>query len=163
MTQDSIQIAPKGGVAGDQDIASIRWLFLDFDPERPTDTSATAAEKACAREQMEKAHAHFTELGWSEPLEADSGNGCHLLYAVELPNDDVSRRLLKSVTESAAELFSTDEVKLDTTVCNPARITRLYGSMNRKGANTEERPWRRSCLLSVPVPSLLQEERSGEN
>ncbi len=46
--------------------------------------------------------------------------------------------------------FSTDEVLIDTAVFNPARITKLYGTIARKGANTGDRPYRMSGILHVP-------------
>ena len=41
-------------------------------------------------------------------------------------------------------------VKIDTAVFNPARITKLYGTMTHKGANTSERPHRKSAILRFP-------------
>lgn len=51
--------------------------------------------------------------------------------------------------------FSDDELKIDTTNFNPSRICKLYGTMARKGSNTEENPHRLSYLLSNgnPVPT----------
>lgn len=155
MNKDSVSRAPKGGVAADEDVVSLRWLFLDFDPDRPSGVAATDDEKENGKLQMEVARTFFNLLGWPQPIVADSGNGFHLLYPIELPNDKSSRQLVKAVTAEASKRFSTKEVKLDSSVSNPARITRLYGTMNRKGLDNTERPWRRSELLIVPENRVL--------
>ena len=46
--------------------------------------------------------------------------------------------------------FSTEQVKIDTAVFNPARITKLYGTIATKGASTPERPHRRSGIIRKP-------------
>src|SRR5262249_21309443 len=76
---------PTPGIAQttrDADVLSRRWLFVDVDPERPTNTSATDAEKALARAKALAVRDHLRALGWPEPLLCDSGNGFHLLYPV---------------------------------------------------------------------------------
>jgi hypothetical protein len=78
----------------------------------------------------------------------DSGNGAQMTYRIDLPTDDgglVSRVL------SALSVMSDDQVKLDVTVCNPARIWRLPGTMNRKGDSTETRPHRPARLVAIPA------------
>jgi hypothetical protein len=46
---------------------------------------------------------------------------------------------------------SGDDVVVDTAVYNPARITKLYGSLVCKGDNLPQRPHRRSQILEVPA------------
>jgi hypothetical protein len=79
---------------------------------------------------------------------ADSGNGFHLLYRIDLPADD--GELVKRCLKALAHQFDTDAVKIDTSVFNPSRIVKLYGTMSRKGDSTTERPHRRSSVLRVP-------------
>jgi len=86
---------------------------------------------------------------WPEPLVGDSGNGAHLLYRVDLPNDRESLGLVKGILETLAFKFSNEAVGVDTTTCNAARIWKLYGTTARKGDDTEERPHRRSGLLKT--------------
>jgi putative DNA primase/helicase len=52
---------------------------------------------------------------------------------------------------------------VDTTVANPSRICKLYGSWARKGENKPDRPHRRSGIISVP-PSwdIVPEEKLRE-
>lgn len=150
MSKGRIARARSGSSAADSDVTRLQNWFLDFDPARATGIAATDAEKELARVQMQVARAHLAGLGFSAPIVADSGNGFHLFYPIDLPNDEPSRQLLKNATAAAASMFSTAGVKLDVSVSNPARITRLYGTVNRKGTPTPERPWRRSALLEVP-------------
>jgi hypothetical protein len=56
-------------------------------------------------------------------------------------------------------MFSTPEAKIDLIVYNAARIARFPGTLNAKGENTTERPWRISRLITreglaevAPVP-----------
>ena len=59
----------------------------------------------------------------------DSGNGAHLLYRLDRPNDANSSNLIKRVLFGIAERCGTDDVDVDTTVHNAGRITKLYGTM----------------------------------
>ena len=65
-----------------------RWLLIDVDPERPSGISATDAEKAAAQKKAREIYRFLKERGWPEPVVADSGNGYHLLYRIDLPCDD---------------------------------------------------------------------------
>src|SRR5207253_3103309 len=90
--------------------------------------------------------------GWPAPVAADSGNGGHRLYAIDLPNDDASRTLLQRCLEALALYFSDSEVKIDVGVFNAARIWKVYGTLACKGDNLPERPHRLARLLDVPTP-----------
>jgi hypothetical protein len=138
----------------DSDIVRRRWLPLDFDPVRPSGVSATDAEKRAAKERALQVRAFLGERSWAEPVMADSGNGYHLLYRVDLPNDRQSLELVKGILQSLAFKFDDDRVKVDTTTSNAARIWKLYGTTARKGDDTEERPHRVSRLLKVPEGDL---------
>ena len=41
-------------------------------------------------------------------------------------------------------------LELDQAVFNPARLTKLYGTMARKGDNTPDRPHRLARIISLP-------------
>ena len=77
------------------------------------------------------------------------GNGAHLLYRVDLPNDDEATALVKRCLETLDALFSTGEVTVDTANFNAARIWKLYGTTSRKGDSTPERPHRKSRVLAM--------------
>ncbi|KAF5058343.1 hypothetical protein DSECCO2_347500 [anaerobic digester metagenome] len=134
----------------DSDIDWIVSLLIDFDPIRPAGLSATNAEKAEAEELMKKVKAYLLEEGFPQPFEADSGNGYHLILPVDLENTPENVQMLKKFLEALHFRFSTKTAEVDRTTYNPARITKLYGTMACKGYNTEERPHRRSELLHAP-------------
>jgi hypothetical protein len=134
----------------DRDIVRRGWFPLDFDPVRPADISSTDAEHDAALHRAEACAAWLTQRGWPDPVAADSGNGGHSLYRIDLPNDDASRALLQRCLEALAMYFSDSAVALDVSVFNAARIWKVYGTMACKGDNLPERPHRLSQLLGVP-------------
>jgi hypothetical protein len=89
-------------------------------------------------------------LGWPDPVVADSGNGYHLLFQIDLPNTEKSRELIESVLDALADQYDNDAVTIDTTVSNASRICKLYGTKSRKGEDTTERPHRFARVLEVP-------------
>ena len=95
---------------------------------------------------------YLNNSGWPYPVTADSGNDAHLLYRIDLPNDETARNLVRKVLQALAGRFSTDSAKVDTAVYNASRIVRLYGTLTRKGDNVEDRPHRVSRICSVPNP-----------
>jgi len=144
-----IRQAPKGETTSDKDILSRRWLLLDFDYSRPSGISTTDTEKKAAGRKALHILETLQANGWPEPILADSGNGYHLLYQIDLPSDD--NGLVKGVLNGLNLRFSNFEpkVKLDVGNFNAARITKLYGTLACKGDNTPERPHRLSCLENV--------------
>ena len=136
----------------DQDIVHRVWFPLDFDPVRPADISSTDAEHKAALQRAEACTTWLTHRGWPLPIAADSGNGGHRLYRIDLPNDDASRTRLQHCLEALALYFSDDVVALDVKVFNAARIWKVYGTLACKGDNLPERPHRLSRLLDVPDP-----------
>ena len=131
--------------AGDADIAKRVWLLIDLDPARPAGTNATDDEKQSAREQADAARNYLAARGWPEPVLADSGNGWHLLYRIDLPNDAISAGLVRGVLARLKQLFPL----VDAGNYNASRVCKLYGSWARKGPHSEERPHRRSAIVGA--------------
>jgi hypothetical protein len=159
----------KAGVNRTQDaeVSHLCNLLVDADPVRPAGISATDAEKAQAREQSRAVFTYLRGLGWPDPLAADSGNGDHLVYRLNLPNTAENVALVKQVLHVLAGKFDTDAVKIDQSVFNPARLVKLWGTMARKGDDTTDRPHRRSSILHMPtdpqpVPRALLEALAAE-
>lgn len=132
----------------DKEIQARRWFFIDADASRPAGISATDEEKAASRDMAQRIAEHLAGLGWPSPVITDSGNGFHLYYRIDLPAEDGG--LVGKVLAKLQGLFGSDAVKVDQTVKNPARITKLPGTPVRKGDDTPERPHRMARLLSVP-------------
>ncbi|MGZ4864521.1 MAG: hypothetical protein ACXV5H_04770 [Halobacteriota archaeon] len=140
----------------DEDVLCRHWLLLDFDPARSSGISATDKEKACAYEAMGKVRDWLLGWGFGAPIEADSGNGYHLLYPIDIPTDPSTRdaennRLIKQFLQAAADVCDVEGVAVDLKVFNASRITKLYGTIARKGQHSKERPHRPSRLLVVPA------------
>ena len=140
----------------DSELIRRRWLFFDIDPARPSGIAATGYEVALARTLGMKIEFILRGRGWPAPLKVDSGNGCYLLYRIDLPNDAESTELIKRCYGGLNELLGTyDPAKphaaLDTGVYNAARILRVGGTWNRKGDPTSDRP-HRICVYHEPEP-----------
>jgi putative DNA primase/helicase len=90
----------------------------------------------------------LTEQGWPLPIVADSGNGGHLNYLIDLPPKD--SELLHKCLHAMAAKFDDGRVTIDQSVFNPARIWKLYGTWSCKGDDTPERPHRLARILSAP-------------
>ena len=134
----------------DQHIQVVRWMLLDFDPERMAGVSATDEELALAGEAAKAAAEFLRGLGWAAPVKALSGNGYHLCYRIaDTPCTEEYRRdpLVKRCLAAVAAKVSTDKVKVDLSVFNPARIWKLYSTWARKGDSTKSRPHRRSQVF----------------
>ena len=77
------------------------------------------------------------------------------MYRIDLPADDGG--LVQRVLDTLAARFSGDEVAVDRSVFNPARIVKAIGTVARKGddlrglAGVEDRPHRRSRLVDAPA------------
>lgn len=133
-----------------------RWFLIDADPVKAEpDGNATDSEKDAARLLAHRVLAHLTALGWPAPLMIDSGNGWHLLYRVDLPNDKLTHALLKKLSHDLADKFDTPEAIVDRKVHNASRISKLPGTWVRKGPNTKERPHRLSRIEFVPEDILV--------
>lgn len=138
----------------DAEIEKLQNLLIDLDPIRPEGISSTDVEHLAALEMAQIIRADLTKEGWQDPLAGDSGNGGHLIYPLDLPNHPESIALVKAVLEALAQRYA-DELKrrnllIDQAVFNPARLTKLYGTMVHKGDSTTDRPHRLSKIISLP-------------
>jgi len=145
-----MRLSKKDATTSDADIIRRRWLPVDIDPVRPSGVSSTEEEHEAALAAADRIAAYLAEQGFPDPVRADSGNGAHLLYQIDLLSNDEATGLVKGCLATLDALFSNSVVTVDTSNYNAARIWKLYGTMSRKGDNTPERPHRRARLLSVP-------------
>lgn len=148
---------------GDDDITRRLCFLIDADPERASGISSTDEEHEMALARSLAIQSWLTDQGWPQPLRADSGNGGHLVYGIDLPNDPEATLLLQRCLQAINAEWGDEVVKIDTTVYNASRISKLYGTAACKGDSTPERPHRLSRILSAPetlepvAPSLLHE------
>ena len=130
-----------------------RYLYIPFDcdPKRPAGTSSTETEKAYSHDVACEIR-DFLSINYGiESILADSGNGYHVLIRVDMAVSDATVELVKKLLAALNAKFGTERVDVDTTVYNPSRILKVYGSVARKGEHTDERPWRTSGLVEIPT------------
>jgi hypothetical protein len=134
----------------DVDVERRRWLLFDFDVNRPAHTSASKDEVLAAKRVLVTVLEALRKMEWPEPVVAFSGNGYHLLFCVNEPNDSETADLFKKCLEALAKQFATTKVTIDRNVSNASRLIKAYGSLAAKGVNTPERPHRYSKIKCVP-------------
>jgi hypothetical protein len=136
----------------DQDITCRRWILLDFDPMRPSGISATDAEHTAAIDRAREVYEWLRAIKFPQRsvVLADSGNGAHVLVRCSLPNDAESTELVRAVIGAVAIRFSDEKVDVDLKTYNPARISKIYGTLSCKGDDVPDRSHRIAGLLDVP-------------
>ncbi len=139
----------------DADIIRRRWFLIDLDPKRSAGISASDAELEAAKRKADAVREFLAAAGWPAPTVAESGNGVHLLYPIDLPNDNASKDLIQEALKGLAAQFDDEAVGVDQTVFNAARITKLYGTVAKKGDHIPARPWRLSRILEAPGRSVV--------
>jgi hypothetical protein len=147
----------------DTAIETITGILLDFDAEREAGISSTDEQHKAALARAARCCDMLMMAGFDgrSIIIADSGNGAHLLIAVDLPNTtrkvkrgqkpepDPTLELVTRFLSAVAAEFDDDVITVDMKCVNAARITKLYGSISRKGFDVEDRPHRGSCLLDA--------------
>jgi hypothetical protein len=145
-----MRLSRHDATTGDTDIVRRRWLPIDIDPKRPSGVSSTDEEHVLALTKADEIAGWLASLGFPEPVKGDSGNGAHLLYRIDLANDEAATAMIKGCLTTLDALFSDDRVVVDAANYNAGRIWKLYGTVSRKGDDTKDRPHRRSRVLSAP-------------
>lgn len=153
-----IELAQRNATTTDAQITSRRWLLADFDPVTIGDNGPI---KGIAATDGEKSHALACALavrdalcarGWPMPILADSGNGYHLVWRCDLPaQSELPKQFLDALAVEFASIAG-DTVLIDTSIANPARIWKLYGTLACKGAGVGDRPHRLAQTVDVPDP-----------
>lgn len=132
----------------DKDIDYYSWLLVDLDPVRATGISSSKEELKAAYDLSKIIVEYLRNRGFPAPICAMSGNGIHLLYKVGLEVNDENIKLIEKCLKALDFLFSNEKVEIDTSVFNPARISKLYGTTAQKGASTKDRPHRVASIIS---------------
>ena len=141
---------PNPVTTGDSDIAGRDYVLIDIDPKRASGTNASDEEKAHAQQIANRVYRYLTDSGFSRPVVADSANGVHLYYRVQLANSEENKVLIENFLKALSMMFSDDCADIDTTVFNASRIVKVIGTSSNKGANTADRPRRESRFVQIP-------------
>lgn len=139
----------------DNNIVGIDWLMIDLDPNRPKGTSSSNSQFDEAVKLADKVFKYMSDLGFNKPIVAKSGNGVHLLYRVNLANNDNTKTIIQNCLGTLDAFFSYGEkfvsgVGVDVSTHNQSRVCKLYGTLAQKGSNSEEYPHRMSKLVFIP-------------
>ena len=114
------------------DYARRQLLLVDCDPRREADTSSTDAQKAAAQRQALAIREFLRNLGFPEPVLADSGNGYHLLHSIDEPNDEATETLIRNFLAGSAAKFSDEDSNVDTGNFEANRACKLYSTWARR-------------------------------
>jgi putative DNA primase/helicase len=126
-----------------QDITRMNWALIDLDPIRPKGYCSTADEKA---EAFLLADEVIKSLPGS-PVVVDSGNGCHLLVKIDVKPGQAVKQWLQGLKR-----FDNGKIEIDQAVGDPARISKLPGTLARK----LEAPGRQVSLAEFLSPGDLK-------
>ena len=132
----------------DADIKCRRLLLFDID-RAVTNQPATEEELddifSFGFRNIEKPYFFDKDL---EPMSACSGNGMHIYFPLDdLPNDAGTKANCRSFLLSLARQHDTADIKIDTSVYNASRITKVPGTVARKGLETEDREYRMASII----------------
>jgi len=142
----------------DKDVRAYRWLPVDLDPVRPAGIASSDTELKAALELADEVAMWIRlNMHFPKPIKAMSGNGAHLLFQLpDLPINEQSTAFIKDTLAGLAARFNNDQVTVDTSVYNPARIWKLYGTTARKGDQVpassrrrEARPHRMAYIIDI--------------
>jgi hypothetical protein len=132
----------------DADIKCRRLLLVDID-RAVTNQPATDKE----RDDIYRFGFHNIQKSYSldeegKPMSVCSGNGMHIYFPLDdSPNDEDEKSHCRYFLLSFARLLDTTDIKIDTAVYNASRITKVPGTIARKGLETEDRKYRMAEVL----------------
>ena len=147
-----IEDAKKHGSASDKHVLRRRWLLVDCDAHHTMNgievsgISSSDEEHQYAIETAYEIADHLKQQLFTDPIILDSGNGCQLMYAIDLPADEKHTALVQYMLKYLSR-FDNEHVKVDQSVFNPSRIWRLPGTQNCKGDASADRPHRMARVI----------------
>ncbi|MBF0234849.1 MAG: hypothetical protein HQK65_17705 [Desulfamplus sp.] len=130
------RLKPSIVTTSDSNVTHYRWIPIDIDPKRPSGVSSSESELLKAITMRDLIRDYILMTGdFDHVLTAVSGNGGHILIRIpqDLPVNPENQSFIKNFIAQLSERFSTEMVDVDTTVFNPARIWKLYGTKAMKG------------------------------
>lgn len=136
-----------GSAVKDSDISYRALLLIDIDRSEKMVAPATDDEVEAARQVANAIKAFMEKRGYSDPIRVMSGNGHHLYYPLaDIPNNEKSKLGIQNLLSNLAHHFDNSLVKVDTSVFNASRITKVPGTIARKGLESEGRPYRMAVI-----------------
>lgn len=137
-----------GTAVKDIDITHRELMLIDIDRAYNTQNPATDDEIESAQLVGDAIADFLSGCGFVNPFRVMSGNGHHLYYPLaNVPNSEEAKDVIKTTLTCLNELFGTSEIKIDTNVFNASRITKVVGTVARKGIASADRPYREAVML----------------
>jgi hypothetical protein len=149
-------IASNRRSAAKADVIARHWLLIDCDPVRfgPDGTKlpdqrcpSSDGERFAAWRVLDRCRGTLEAAGLRGAIVGDSGNGWHLNYPIDLPNDEATEQAIKSLLHGLKRRCGDEYATVDTSTYDAPRMWRLYGTVTRKGEETPGRPYRRSQIV----------------
>ena len=138
---------PANRAVGDADIVARRLLLIDIDRVGDTSNPATDEEVAAAFDLANDVAIYLHNQSFPKPIRVHSGNGVHLYYRLQPVNEALIGASVSTLLKGIAKRFNNETVGVDTSVGNPSRITKVIGTLARKGVESGGRPFRVAKLL----------------
>lgn len=137
---------PDEGVK-DTDIARRSRVLIDLDRVEGRKNPATQDDLDRALDLSNEIERFLIDQFSKSLHRLMSGNGIHLYLPVDLPNDTNSALLCQKLLRSLSLRFSNNHIEIDTSVHNASRITKVPGTIARKGTASEARPYRMARVV----------------
>lgn len=135
----------------DSDIIRRKFLLLDFDPIRKSQTNSSDAQFELAHKKAQDVYRFLIkEKGFTDSIICISGNGWHIIVPVDLPCDEETNKVIKDFYTYMGSIFTDENIEFDEKVYTNARLTKLYSTWAKKGANVPSNPWRQSKIVYIP-------------
>ena len=143
----------------DNDIVGRDWILIDIDCNRIAGVNATSQEATYAYAKAEQVESFLLSQGFNQPIKVFSGSGIHLYLKCALACTKENDKMVEDFLTALGMLFDDANCKIDSKVANRARISRLMGTWNKKGSNTDkERPQRICRFLTIPDEIRVNEK-----
>ena len=135
----------------DKDITSRRYILIDIDRTTKANCPASDEEVQQALDLSDVICKFMLEHCWPKPIVVMSGNGIHLYFYLNyLPNTPELTGKIRELLELLGDRFDNTHVKVDRSVYNASRITKVVGTTAKKGAEESGRPYRGVKILRLP-------------
>jgi KaiC/GvpD/RAD55 family RecA-like ATPase len=121
--------------------------------------SSSPEQFELAHKKAQDVYRFLRDKGFSDCVIAISGSGWHILIPVNIPCNEETDKIVKDFYTYMGSVFSDDKVEFDEKVFNRSRITKLYSTYAKKGANLPTNPWRQSKIVYIPkelVPTPIE-------
>ena len=141
--------------AHNEDVIARQWVLLDCEHRQGhSDGPSSEEERAAAWDVLCRVRGALEAAGCTGLIVADSGNGWHGLLPVDLPNDEASKVVVRTLLAGLSERCSDDVAHLDPAPYHAITAAKVYGTLSRRGEATAERPHRVSQIVAASMEGV---------